>query len=320
MAGTRKHRRELNYEVAKLRVLQQFVEPIQNDPRAKALAIEIRDQAEICLDLLDQYQSSLPGRMWSYAERTCQPLRQDLKRTAMHFRAASGEWELRTGEHLWGQSWWNSRDLGAQVDEITDGHVGTDTLPILTGVERQNGSLPSALSDPPQGRVVGRARPSQDDYQSAARLGLLGLIPGQDLDRIVEELAAFHRPGDIFPAEVLLELAAAAIEESGVSLSDPMQYEELRDRHLHEYDFESRSRQRKNRYTLMAAALMRAGVYPDLLAEAYGWGIEDMWQYALYALIAYARAAAERTDQTLEAVAVVLAARRGVDLEVASDS
>jgi hypothetical protein len=46
----------------------------------------------------------------------------------------------------------------------------------------------------------------------------------------------------------------------------------------------------------MAAAMIRAGVYPDLLDEAYGWGINDMWEVRLYALVHYGRVAAERTD------------------------
>ena len=35
----------------------------------------------------------------------------------------------------------------------------------------------------------------------------------------------------------------------------------------------------------MVAAMIRGGVYPDLLDEAYGWGIDDMWEYSFYALV-----------------------------------
>lgn len=100
MASTRKLRKELTYEVAKLRRLQQSFDSFLDDPTAtRALAIQIREQAEICLDLLNRYQSSPPGRMWSEAERRCQPLRWDLKQTEMQFRAASGEWERHTGKN-----------------------------------------------------------------------------------------------------------------------------------------------------------------------------------------------------------------------------
>jgi hypothetical protein len=100
VASTRKLRKELTYEVAKLRDLQQQFDSFLDDPTAtKALAKQIREQAETCLALLNQYQSSPPGRMWSDAEMRCQPLRWDLKQTEMHFRVASGEWERRTGEN-----------------------------------------------------------------------------------------------------------------------------------------------------------------------------------------------------------------------------
>jgi hypothetical protein len=63
---------------------------------------------------------------------------------------------------------------------------------------------------------------------------------------------------------------------------------------------------------LTAAAMIRAGIYPDLLDEAHWWGDEDLWRYAFYALLAYARAAAERTGRTVENVANALAERRGI--------
>ncbi len=150
-----------------------------------------------------------------------------------------------------------------------------------------------------------------------ARLGLLGLTAGEDaeVDSIMEQLAALHPRNNTFPAEVLLELAAEAIEESGASPADPIQYEGMRERHLPEYHFRGKSQQHKSHYALMAAAMIRAGVYPDLLDEAYGRGIDDMWTYAFYALVLYGRVAAERTGRPLEDIATALAERRGLDLE-----
>jgi hypothetical protein len=130
----------------------------------------------------------------------------------------------------------------------------------------------------------------------------------------MEQLSALHPPDDTFPAEVLLELAAEAIAESRASPDDPIDYEGMRDRYLPEYHFRGKSQQHKSQYALMAAAMIRAGVYPDLLDEASGWGIEDMWEYAFYALVLYARAAADRTGRPPAAVAMAIAERRGVDL------
>jgi len=158
------------------------------------------------------------------------------------------------------------------------------------------------------------AGPSDEDYDSAARLGLLGLTADEDADSIMEQLVALHSRNNTFPAEVLLELAAEAIEESGASPADPIQYEGMRDRHLPEYHFRGKYQQHKSHYALMAAAMIRAGVYPDLLDEAHGWGIDDMWTYAFYALVLYGRVAAERTGRSLEDIATALAERRGIDL------
>jgi hypothetical protein len=107
-ATTRRLKRELTDELAKLHGLvgvwslpvvgQHSVDGTLDEESSKELAGQIRDQAEICLNLLDQYQSSVPGPAWSYAERKCVPLRADLKQTEMFFRAASGEWEGRFGQ------------------------------------------------------------------------------------------------------------------------------------------------------------------------------------------------------------------------------
>jgi hypothetical protein len=164
------------------------------------------------------------------------------------------------------------------------------------------------------------AVPSQDDYDDAVRLGLLGLTTGQELDSIMERMAELHPRNNTFPAEVLLELAAEAIAESGASSAEPLQYEGMRDRYLPEYAFRGKLQQHKSHYALSAAAMIRAGVYPDLLDEAYGWGIDDMWEYGFYALLVYARVAAERTRRPLEVVAVAIAKRRGVELNLLGDS
>ena len=54
---------------------------------------------------------------------------------------------------------------------------------------------------------------------------------------------------------------------------------------------------------------------PTPVDEAHGWGIDDMWTYAFYALVLYGRVAAERTGRSLNDIAAALAARRGIDLE-----
>jgi hypothetical protein len=135
-----------------------------------------------------------------------------------------------------------------------------------------------------------------------------------------DQLGQLHLPNNTFPAEVLLELAAEAIGESGTSQVDPIEYEGIRERHLPEFEFSGKSQQHKSHHALTAAAMIRAGIYPDLLDDAYGWGIEDMWRYAFYALVAYARAASERTGRSLEEIAAALAEHRGLRLETKAPS
>ena len=45
---------------------------------------------------------------------------------------------------------------------------------------------------------------------------------------------------------------------------------------------------------MLAAAALHGGAEPDLLDEVAWWQADDFWQYALYAAIAYIRAAADR--------------------------
>jgi hypothetical protein len=98
-----------------------------------------------------------------------------------------------------------------------------------------------------------------------------------------------------------------------VSQAEPLEYEGIRERYLSEYEFRGKSQQHKSHYALTAAAMIRAGIYPDLLGEVY-WGIEDMWSYAFFALVAYARAASERTGRSLEEIAAALAEHQGITL------
>jgi putative transposase len=51
---------------------------------------------------------------------------------------------------------------------------------------------------------------------------------------------------------------------------------------------------RKLQYAVLAAAAVHSGTEPDLLDEVAWWQTDDFWQYAMYAAVAYIRAAASR--------------------------
>jgi hypothetical protein len=48
----------------------------------------------------------------------------------------------------------------------------------------------------------------------------------------------------------------------------------------------------KLQYAVLAAAAVHGGTEPDLLGEVASWQADDFWQYAMYAAVAYIRAAA----------------------------
>jgi hypothetical protein len=59
------------------------------------------------------------------------------------------------------------------------------------------------------------------------------------------------------------------------------------------------------------AAALRGGTEPDLRAEVAWWQTDDFWQYALYAAVAYIRAAAGRAGMPVRQVCQELAQRDG---------
>jgi hypothetical protein len=50
----------------------------------------------------------------------------------------------------------------------------------------------------------------------------------------------------------------------------------------------------KFQYAVLAAAALHGGTGPDLPEEVAWWQADDFWQYALFAAVAYVRAAASR--------------------------
>src|SRR6266567_1458734 len=76
---------------------------------------------------------------------------------------------------------------------------------------------------------------------------------------------------------------------------DPLLLEGLRERFLPETTFRGRQNH-KLQFAVLAAAALHGGAEPDLLDEVAWWQTDDFWQYALFAAIAYIRAAANRAS------------------------
>jgi hypothetical protein len=156
--------------------------------------------------------------------------------------------------------------------------------------------------------------PSPEDRQVAMQIALSGLATGTPLGEIGRQLEPLHPQGNTFPGEVLLDLAADAIEESGASRERPIEFERIRERYLPECTAHTKAQHHKSEYAIRAAAMLRAGVDPGLVGEIVWWQTDDLWLWALDALVVYVRAAAEGLGVPVRVICERLALRRDVHL------
>ncbi|MCW2936438.1 MAG: uncharacterized protein JWM19_7400 [Actinomycetia bacterium] len=133
---------------------------------------------------------------------------------------------------------------------------------------------------------------------TARRVLLDGLARDADMFELMRELASLHPRNDTFPGEVLLGVAADALDWCGASRADPLPLEGLRERFLPEATLRGRQNA-KLQYAVLAVAAVHGGTEPDLLDEVASWQADDFWQYAMYAAVAYIRAAASRAGMPL---------------------
>jgi hypothetical protein len=156
--------------------------------------------------------------------------------------------------------------------------------------------------------------PSDEDRRGAIRIALSSLASG-DVGTIARQLEPLHPKHNTFPAEVLLELAADAIEVAGASRDHPLEMEELAKRFLPDRRSQSKAHRVKLDFAMRASAMIRAGIQPDLLEDAAWWRADDAWVWALEALHVYVQAAADRTGLTAAEICSRLAMRHEVDLD-----
>jgi hypothetical protein len=155
-------------------------------------------------------------------------------------------------------------------------------------------------------------RPTDDDRRATIEIVLFGLAQGCDLGDIAAQLVSLHPRNDTFPAELLLDLGADALEVAGACRDSPVAFEGIRERYPSEAVAHTKAQHHKSMFALRAAAMIHGGVDPGLLDEVQWWRTDDVWYWSLEALAAYVRAAADRTDQSVASVARRIGARRGV--------
>jgi hypothetical protein len=162
--------------------------------------------------------------------------------------------------------------------------------------------------------VTPRERIDPDVLDRRARVAVLsGLARGHDVHDLLAAAAPNHVPGKFSPDVALLELAVTALDLACPPGAEPLEYEGLRERYLPEVTFRGRVEHRNSQYALYAAACMRGGLQPDLLSDA-AWWQTPLWMYAVFAVVIYARAAAERLGVPVEEIARRIAARHGLEL------
>jgi hypothetical protein len=155
-----------------------------------------------------------------------------------------------------------------------------------------------------------RKRPTPQDATTARRILLDGIARDTGLSELAGELAPLHPRDNTFPGEVLLQVAADALEWCGASRADPVALEGMPERFLPECTFRGRQN-KKLQFAVLVAAALSGGAEPDLLDEVAWWQTDDFWQYALYAAVAYIRAAASRAGMSARQVCQELAQRTG---------
>ena len=86
----------------------------------------------------------------------------------------------------------------------------------------------------------------------AIEIVLRGMAHGDELSDIAARLAPTHPAHDTFPGEVLLDLAADAIDLSGATRQSPIEFEGIRDRYLPEGAAHTKAEHHKSMYALRA--------------------------------------------------------------------
>ena len=108
--------------------------------------------------------------------------------------------------------------------------------------------------------------PTPQDAAAARRILLDGLASDSEVSELVGEVASLHPRDNTFPGEVFLHVAADALDWCGASRADPLALERMRERFVPECAVRGRQNN-KLQFTILAAAALRGGTEPGLLAE-----------------------------------------------------
>jgi hypothetical protein len=165
---------------------------------------------------------------------------------------------------------------------------------------------------------MAKQRVDPDVLHIRAQVAVLGgLVRGDDVDDLMSGVAPNDVPGLFTPDVAMLDVAVTALDLACPPGAERLEYDGLRERYLPQVTFRGRTEHRNVQYAIHAAACMRGGLQPDLLNDAGLWR-PRLWTYAVFAVVIYARAAAERLGVTVAEIAQRIAAQH--ELELPADS
>ncbi|WP_138759767.1 hypothetical protein [Modestobacter altitudinis] len=133
-----------------------------------------------------------------------------------------------------------------------------------------------------------------DLYRQAQETLLRGLVAGDAPQDLVDAVALFHVPGWLTPDVAMLDLAVTALDLACPVGAQPLAHAGLRERLLPEVTFRGRVEQRSSQYAPRRRLHARGAAAGS--AQRHWLVAVPAVAYALYAMVIYARAAAERLD------------------------
>ncbi|HEV8298391.1 MAG TPA: hypothetical protein VGQ20_13890 [Acidimicrobiales bacterium] len=146
------------------------------------------------------------------------------------------------------------------------------------------------------------------------RIALAGIAEGGSLGSVTRLLWPLDDKVFPFPADVLTELGADALDLAGATRAAPVSFVEVRERYLPEWEFRGNTEHQKSRVAIQAVVMTSAGLTPDYYADAGWWRVQDLALFSFYALVIMVRIAAVRTGRSVADVCGQIAAARGVSI------
>jgi hypothetical protein len=124
-----------------------------------------------------------------------------------------------------------------------------------------------------------------DERVETIRIALSGLAAGDGPASLRSKLEHLYRAGNVEVGVALLELAADALEVSGASRHDRIEFAGIRERYLSECTAHTKEQHYKSEFAIRAAAMIRAGVDPGVLDKVIWWRNDDLWIWAVDSLV-----------------------------------